>query len=149
MALYLLDTGVVLRFFDQTSAEHPECRDAAQTLTAAGHTVLLAPQVIYEFWVVGTRPAANRGFGWPAARAAQGVKQLLDSFSLYPETPDVFNNWQTLVEQRSVIGKRAHDVRIVAFKEAHRVSYLVTLNRSDFLGLTSGVLSPQEAKESA
>lgn len=149
MALYLLDTGVVLRFFDQTAAEHPECRDAAQMLTAAGHTVLVAPQVIYEFWVVGTRPAANRGFGWTSARASQGVNHLLGAFTLFPDTPAVFDNWRALVEQNSVIGKRAHDVRLAAFKEAHGVSYLVTLNSSDFVGLTSGVLSPQQAKEMA
>lgn len=149
MAQYLLDTNVVLRLLDPTAPEHPACRAATEVLTAAGHALLLAPQVIYEFWVVSTRPPANRGFGWPTARAAQAVDRLLAAFPLYPETPDIFATWRTLVEQHGIAGKRAHDARLAAFKQVHAVPYLITLNGRDFVALTAGVLAPEEARERA
>ncbi len=146
MAQYLLDTNVVLRLFDPTAPEHPACRAAIEALTAASHALLLAPQVIYEFWVVSTRPQENRGFGWPTARAAQAIDRLLAAFPLYPETPDIFATWRTLVERQGIAGKRAHDARLAAFKEVHAVPYLITLNGRDFAALTAGVLAPDEAR---
>ena len=41
MANYLLDTNIVLRLMDQEAAEHAVCREAIETLTAAGHLLMI------------------------------------------------------------------------------------------------------------
>ena len=105
--------------------------------------------MIYEFWVVSTRPRENRGFGWTTYRAGQAVDRLIATFDMEMDTPDVFETWRGLVEEKSIKGKRAHDARLAAFKEANEILYLITLNVDDFAGLTEGVLAPDAAKETA
>ena len=145
MAKYLLDTNILLRLFDRGAAEHADCRNAVESLQAAGHALLLAPQVIYEFWVVSTRPAQERkGFGWPAERAQQAVDRLLATFDLCQDTAAVFDEWRALVYHHQIRGKRAHDARLIAFKLANDIPYFVTLNVRDFRGLTNDVLTPGE-----
>jgi len=48
------------------------------------------------------------------------------------DVPAVFAEWESLVSQHSVIGKNAHDARIVAAMKVHGVSHLVTFNVRDF-----------------
>ncbi|TVQ85661.1 MAG: PIN domain-containing protein [Chromatiaceae bacterium] len=145
MAAYLLDTNVVLRLFDRNAPEHEDCKRAVESLQQAGHALVLAPQVIYEFWVVSTRPPEQRrGFGWSADRAAAAVDHLLRGFALRPDSPEVFAGWRDIVRTHRVQGKRAHDARLVAFQQAHRIEHFMTLNGKDFRDLTNQVLAPDE-----
>jgi predicted nucleic acid-binding protein len=146
MACYLLDTNVVLRLMDRNATEHLACRSATEALNQTGHTLVLAPQVLYEFWVVSTRPKEQRGFGWTATKASEALTYLLSAFLLYPETPKVFDAWRRLVLAHQIVGKRAHDARLIAFKEAHAIPYVITLNSKDFTGLTAGILTPEQAR---
>lgn len=146
MARYLFDANVALRLMAPQTPEHPACRRASEALLAAGHEVVLAPQVVYEFWVVSTRPTSSRGgFGWAPARAADAVERLLQACTLCAEHDGVFELWRALVKAKAVSGKRAHDARLAAFKQAHAIPYFVTLNASDFVSLTNGVLTPDQA----
>jgi predicted nucleic acid-binding protein len=146
MARYLFDANVALRLMAPHTPEHLACRRASQALLAAGHEVVLAPQVMYEFWVVSTRPTSSRGgFGWAPARAAAAMERLLQACTLCAEHERVFDLWRTLVTAKSVSGKRAHDARLAAFKQAHDIPYFVTLDAADFVSLTDGVLTPDEA----
>jgi predicted nucleic acid-binding protein len=150
MARFLVDTNVALRMMAPLTPEHAACRSASQALLAAGHELVLAPQVIYEFWVVSTRPTASRGgFGWSPAQAAAAVERLLKACTLCAEHHRVFELWRALVTAHAVTGKRAHDARLAAFKQAHAIPYFVTLNAADFASLTDGVLSPDQAAAQA
>jgi len=95
MAGYLLDTNVVLRLFDRNAPEHDDCRGVVEKLRQDGHVLFLAPQVIYEFWVVSTRPPDQRkGFGWTVEQAKDAIDHLLAAFEFYPDKPEVFDKWR-------------------------------------------------------
>ena len=68
MTTYLLDTNVVVRLMEPAAPEHTTVEDAIRRLIRAGHALVLAPQVLTEFWVVATRPVEVNGFGWPPTR---------------------------------------------------------------------------------
>ena len=53
-------------------------------------------------------------------------------FSLMPDTPEVYSEWKTLVNQHAVRGKNAHNARIVAAMVVHGIARLVRFNHSDF-----------------
>ncbi len=145
MAGYLLDTNVVLRLFDRDAPEYADCRGAVERLQQNGHVLILAPQVIYEFWVVSTRPPDQRkGFGWTVDRAKEAIDHLLDAFEIYPDKPEVFDKWRELVERYEIKGKRAHDARLAAYQEAHEITNIVTLNDKDFRGISENVFTPGE-----
>jgi predicted nucleic acid-binding protein len=48
------------------------------------------------------------------------------------EPPDNGARWRALVNSHSVLGKQAHDTRLVALMEAHGLTHLLTLNAGDF-----------------
>ena len=56
---YLLDTNVLARTAERSHALRPAAIASAQALLLAGHELFLVPQVLYEFWVVSTRPKAQ------------------------------------------------------------------------------------------
>jgi predicted nucleic acid-binding protein len=49
-----------------------------------------------------------------------------------PEPPDIGARWRANVNKHSVLGKQAHDTRLVALMEAHGLKHLLTLNPGDF-----------------
>jgi predicted nucleic acid-binding protein len=44
----------------------------------------------------------------------------------------IFGNWQSLVVAQSLKGKSAHDARLVAAMQRHRLSNMLTFNTPDF-----------------
>jgi len=72
---YLLDTNVVVRLLEPAAPEHVLVREAIRRLLLEGHTLVLAPQVLTELWVVATRPVDVNGFGWPP-RSALRIRGL-------------------------------------------------------------------------
>jgi len=104
----------------------------------------LTGQVLIEFWVVATRPLQVNGLGWTAQQADEEISQLLDQFPLLEEDSTVFINWRRLVTRVGTLGKRSHDVRLVAVMLVHQITHLLTLNPDDFSGLSEiEVVHPQ------
>jgi len=55
-------------------AQYQTALDATTTLVQRGDHPCLVPQVLYEFWVVATRPKAVNGLGLTVAAAAKSVQ---------------------------------------------------------------------------
>jgi predicted nucleic acid-binding protein len=144
MARYLIDTNVLLRGVVNTSIRNPAAARAIATLLAKGDELLLAPQVLMEFWSVATRPIAVNGFGWPVDVVCGEIEGLLDQFPLLPETPAVFDEWLRLVTTHRVIGKQVHDTRLVAILNTYQVARLLTFNTSDFNAFGAIAISPDD-----
>ena len=51
---------------------------------------------------------------------------------MYPETPDIFLEWENLVITYRITGKPTHDARIVAAMKIHGLKNIITFNTSDF-----------------
>jgi predicted nucleic acid-binding protein len=106
--------------------------DATVALAGWGHALCLVPQAVYEFWVVSTRPTNVNSLGRTAAEAAAEVAALRTRFILLDDTPAIFPVWEKLVTAHAVLGKNAHDARLVAAMLVHGVTHLLTFNDQDF-----------------
>lgn len=110
--------------------------EAIRLLSARGATLLIAPQVLIEFWVVATRPVQVNGFGWDPPTVAAAVEHLRERFGVLAEGPGLFDRWLSLVTVSGVRGKSAHDARLAALALEHGVPAILTLNVADFSRFT-------------
>ena len=77
--------------------------------------------------------------------ASNNLDDISKFFSCLPEPPDIADEWRRVVEKHDVLGKQAHDARLVALMLAHDVIHLVTLNPGDFARYTEITsITPQE-----
>ena len=129
---YLLDTNVLTRSAEPGHAMYPAATGATQALLQAGHELFLVPQVLYEFWVVCTRPAAQNGLGFTPAEPEAELNDLLSQFPKLDDMPGIFDGWKTLVTAHGVAGKEAHDARLVAAMHVHGITHLLSFNSGDF-----------------
>ncbi len=132
MAVYLMDTNVLLRFVNTEAGEHERVDRALDTFLERQDDVVLVPQVLYEFWAVATRPVQNNGLGWSVARTREEFGSLRQRFKLLPDSPALFDTWLELVTTHDVKGKQVHDARLVAAMQTHDLTNLLTLNVKDF-----------------
>ena len=83
--IILLDTNILLRL-DQVGHPHrQQATDAIERLIDDQHTLRTVPQVLYEYWVVATRPVASNGLGFLVAEAE---RMLVDHKQLFPPLRD-------------------------------------------------------------
>lgn len=130
--MILIDTNVLLR---AAQPAHPQNSAAIAAVTAVrmrGYVPSIVPQVIYEYWVVATRSAAENGLGMTTAEAEADIAQLTRRFHVFRDERAIFDLWQQLVVQNEVRGKTAHDARIVAAMQRHSVRRLLTFNDHHF-----------------
>jgi predicted nucleic acid-binding protein len=128
----LLDTNLLTRSVQPNHPLHQPAVDAVDLLIRQGETVCLVPQNFYEFWVVATRPLPNNGLGLNLAEVQAEFARLKRAFTIMPDTPAVFPEWETLVTQHQVTGKSAHDARLIAAMKVHGIARLLTFNTQDF-----------------
>lgn len=128
----LVDTNVVLRWMETDDPEHELCVRAVDALLSEKVDVCICAQILIEFWVVATRPVAVNGLGLTASEARSRLSETEETFSLLPEPADIARRWFDLVTAHSVLGKQAHDSRLVALMGAHCITQLLTFNPSDF-----------------
>lgn len=128
----LLDTNVLLRLEDLDHVHHSVVRSAIDLLHANEHELVLVPQVLYESWVVATRPRTVNGLGLDSAQVDRMLSEWIELFTLLRDERKVFRFWRELVSSHDVCGKNAHDARLVAAMLRHGVSEILTINSSDF-----------------
>jgi predicted nucleic acid-binding protein len=128
----LIDTNILLR---SLQPHHPHCAIVERAITAlrtANETLNVPPQNLIEFWAVATRPASDNGLGMTVEIATSELTVLKRLFSLLPESPQVFEEWERLVTTHRVSGKNTHDARIVAAMNVHGITRILTFNVRDF-----------------
>ncbi len=128
----LLDTNVLGRMAEPA---HPQCQvahDAADAIRRRGDVPCLVPQILYELWVVVTRPAAQNGFGLTPQQAEAELNRIEKLFPLIADTAAIYSEWKRLVTGHQVTGKNAHDARVVAAMIVHGITHILTFNTADF-----------------
>jgi predicted nucleic acid-binding protein len=138
----LIDTNVLLRRAQPASPQHQLAIDALQALVVADVEMCLLPQVIYEYWVAATRPLAANGLEMAIPIVEQAVDELLQDFTLLKDERGIFGRWRSLVVAHRILGKNAHDARLVAAMQRHGLTNLMTFNKQDFTGIQ--VYTPDE-----
>ncbi len=128
----LLDTNILSRLAEPGSKMHQETLAATKALDKQGHTLCIVPQNIYEFWVVCTRPTDQNGLGKTAVEALAELTNIKGLFALLEDKPTILPAWEALMVAYAVLGKNAHDARLVAAMMVHGVVHLLTFNEQDF-----------------
>jgi len=132
MPVILLDTNILLRFCNPTSPRHADVERAVARLRLRGDLPSITTQNIIEFWAVATRPVDVNGLNWSVQKTASEIDQLLNTFPLLKDSPDILLHWLTLVKAHDIKGKKVHDARLVATMQVHGVTHLLTFNTDDF-----------------
>ena len=60
------------------------------------------------------------------------VSLLRRAFQVLPDPEDLLDRWLNICKLYSILGKPAHDARLIAVAEANGISQLVTLNGGHF-----------------
>jgi predicted nucleic acid-binding protein len=128
----LLDTNILARIAQSGHPHHAPALAAVDTLRQRGDELFLVPQVLYEFWVICTRPIEQNGLGLQVPVVIEKHEQVKALFTLLPDGDGIFPAWEKLVRQLEVKGKHAHDARLVAAMETHRIDSALTFNAADF-----------------
>jgi predicted nucleic acid-binding protein len=81
---------------------------------------------------VVTRPASENGLDMPPADVDKAIDYWLDLFTLFRDERGIFSTWREIVRRHNVIGKSAHDSRLVAAMKRHGLAHLLTFNIADF-----------------
>ena len=126
----LLDTNVIVGLSEK--GRRQMVAQAIEKIHAQGHDMFVVPQVIYEFWVVATRPAREHGLELSTERAGQAIQNALQVFGLLHDPAEIYNTWFDLVKDKKVAGKQAHDARLAAAMAVHRLDAILTQNGRDF-----------------
>jgi predicted nucleic acid-binding protein len=138
MALYLLDTTILVRIADPKSEKQGLALQAVSRLLREGHALFLCAQVIAEFWSVVTRPIEVNGLGFEPTRVRAEIDRAREQFPVLHDTPDTFYRWLTLVTDHGISGKRVHDIKLLALMLEHNLTHLLTFNPRDF-PVTKGI----------
>jgi predicted nucleic acid-binding protein len=146
---FLVDTNIATRLAEPGHAMHQAALDAVKLLVAQGHKLHIVPHTLYEFWVVCTRPTSVNGMGRTAAEAVAELASLKALFQWLDESAAVFGVWEQLVSSTPVVGKNAHDARLVAAMMVHGLTHLLTFNAQDFRQYTGiTVVTPADVMTS-
>jgi predicted nucleic acid-binding protein len=127
----LADTNLLVRIAQPAHVQHPIALDALAVLRPT-HELCIVPQVVYEFWVVCTRPVAQNGLGFDVSSTARELARARSFFVMLDDTAAVLPEWERLVTTHDVKGKNAHDARLVAAMNVHGVGCILTFNTADF-----------------
>jgi predicted nucleic acid-binding protein len=128
----LIDTNVLLRSVEPAHPHHQIANQAITRLIGRNETLIIVPQIIYEYWVAATRPVANNGLGFGTVAAHIEIEKFKSIFLLLDDEKGLLARWTLLVSRFDVKGKPAHDARLVAAMELHGVANLLTFNLGDF-----------------
>ncbi|MDB5387185.1 MAG: hypothetical protein JWM11_2831 [Planctomycetaceae bacterium] len=128
----LLDTNILLRMAQTASPDHFTSKSAVLKLAQAQVVLCVVPQVIYEFWVVATRPITANGLGMDVLTAERSILGIIQNYFFLKDERGIFDNWRSRVVLNSVYGKPAHDARLIAAMARHNLSNILTFNTSDF-----------------
>lgn len=135
--MILLDTNVLVHSKLSASPHYTSVTQKLTRFYENEEELVICPQVLYEFYVVATRPVNKNGLGISCQNALHEMNNLQETFTLIAEPIDLFVNWINLVQKYQTLGKSAHDTRLVAFMQGHGISHIYTLNPADLLRYNS------------
>jgi predicted nucleic acid-binding protein len=140
----LLDTNILLRLTDPGHSSFDTAKQAIELLQSQGYELRTVPQNLYEFWVVATRPITSNGLEFSPEQAAHHCGKIRRLFPLLRDERLIVDLWSELVITHNVLGRNAHDARLVAAMQRHGLTQLLTFNADDFKRFSAiTVLTPE------
>ncbi len=142
-----LDSNILLRAADHTSPSFTPAKSALTLMSRYLIDVIIPPQVIYECWVVLTRPIASNGIGLSTDEAVSFIEETRRCYSFLPDPIGLLDRWLDLVTRHDIKGVKAHDVRLAAWMLETGIDTLLTFNTSDFHQMPIHVIHPDNLKK--
>jgi predicted nucleic acid-binding protein len=130
--MILLDANILIHSRQPGSPHHPGITGQLESFILNEKELLICPQVLYEYYVVVTRPAAQNGYGISANEALQQIQEFKEVYTYLNDPDDLMGSWQNIIATYQTIGKQGHDARIVALMRSHGVTHIYTMNPGDF-----------------
>ncbi|MCY7275006.1 MAG: PIN domain-containing protein, partial [Phormidesmis sp. CAN_BIN44] len=124
----LVDTNILLRLAAVESPMHLAALRSITVLQSQGISLCVVSQNLVEFWVAATRPISSNGLGLTIDEAIQEIRKLRILFVLNDDRPEIFPTWERLIQHYRVMGKQAHDTRLVAAMLVHNIPKILTFN---------------------
>jgi len=128
----LVDTNLLVRTLQPHHPLYAVADGSIAVLRSQNKKLYLTPQNLIEFWTVATRPVDVNGLGMSTAVIRLEIERLERFFTVLPETPEIYPAWKRLVIQYQVVGKPAHDARLVAAMHVHGIATILTFDASGF-----------------
>lgn len=143
----LVDTSVLIRALQPHHPLYIPADRAVRLLSEQGRELHIVAQNLIELWTVATRPVGENGLGMTSAAAANELNRIKSMFFLLPETPAIYPAWEALVIEHQVVGKPAHDARLVAAMQVHGLTAILTFDKTGFSRYPGiAVVRPEEVK---
>ena len=142
---YLADSNILTALSQKHSSQYLFVKKVMAACRKDKENIFVFPQNLIEFWAVATRPIEVNGLNLSTEKTTIEVRKFLQNFNFVPELPNLYNEWERLVQKYQVKGKNVHDARIVAAMSQYRITHLLTFNVKDFSrydGIT--VVDPKE-----
>ncbi len=127
-----LDTNVLLDATDEGRRQHVRATELLRILPVRGVILLFASQVLREYLVVATRKVEENGLGLSLENAIGNVKQFCRRGRLISETTDAYEKMLDWSLKVGVMGKKLHDLQILATAAQSGADILLTSYADDF-----------------
>jgi len=141
--MILIDTSIFVRLPNDTDPLLASAESALEHLRESRERLVVAPQCLYEFWVVVTRPLQNNGYGFTSSKAAWWLDHIQNMANLLTDDLDIYYYLEDLVRSRTVLGHKGHDAHMVAWMHRHNVTRILTFNAKDFARYGIAVIDPR------
>jgi predicted nucleic acid-binding protein len=128
----LTDANILIRRIHRADPQHIQAREALNRLAGDSHRLCVTSQNLIELWTVYTRPIDVNGLGLSPAQTERILARVEHSLVRLGDSDDVYPEWRKLVALHAVSGKKAHDARLVAAMNVHRIVQILTFNVADF-----------------
>jgi predicted nucleic acid-binding protein len=130
---YLVDSNILGRYADASSAQHTETKNALSDLTNQGSVPVLVPQNIYEFTSFASRPISKNGLGLSKLRIDELIEEFLGIFVLkFPDPEEEVGYFRRMYLRLNIQNKQVHDLRLAAACRSLTIVNLLTYNLADF-----------------
>ncbi|WP_459556200.1 type II toxin-antitoxin system VapC family toxin [Lacunimicrobium album] len=143
----LVDTNVLLRIVETSASDHEVAIHSTKILDKT-HTLVIVPQVGYEFWSVATRTKAANGLELSSSEADQKLEEMLVFFTLIDDERGIFHRWWDCVRTLEIKGVQSYDARLVAAMKRHQITHILTFNDAHFRRFSDvTVIRPGDVQE--
>lgn len=138
--MILLDTNILIHGNQPNSPNFGLITKKLLAFATDEEDLIICPQVLYEFYVVTTRPVEMNGLGISYNEAINKIEDLRNTYNFLNDPDDLFIQWHQLINEYKTIGKAAHDARLVAFMQCQKIDTIYTMNHRHFMRY-SGIIT--------
>ena len=130
--MILLDANILVHSKQPASPHYQAITQMLTDFAENSEDLAVCQQVLYEYYVVATRPAAQNGYGISADDAIDQINDFKSAYTYINDPDNLLAEWQSIIVKYKTIGKTAHDARLVALMHAQSIDRIYTMNPGDF-----------------